>query len=110
MTYDLSGAGRIKTERERQIWDEGWTPEHDDQHVNGELAIAGACYARHAVTHPYMADIPAYRNALPPDDWPWDAKWWKPKQPQADLVRAGALMAAEIDRLERAIVAKARVS
>ena len=98
MMTEFDGANRILTERKRQIWDEKWDDEHDDQHRNGELAIAGACYARHAATFPYT-DIQAYRSAPPPPDWPWDAEWWKPKQPQRDLVRAGALMAAEIDRI-----------
>lgn len=33
--------------------------------------------------------------------WPWAVRWWKPKDPIRDLVRAGALIAAEIDRLQR---------
>ena len=109
MTNDYTGAHRILRERERQVWDEGWSDEHDDQHFRGEMAIAGACYACHAATFPYRADIQAYRNAPPPPDWPWEAKWWKPRQPQHDLVRAGALIAAEIDRIERSIVARVSV-
>jgi hypothetical protein len=36
-------------------------------------------------------------------DWPWDASWWKPSNdPVRNLVKAGALIAAEIDRLQRA--------
>ena len=34
-------------------------------------------------------------------DWPWAKKWWKPSDdPVRNLVKAGALIAAEIDRLE----------
>ncbi|MCM0757438.1 hypothetical protein M7775_02505, partial [Sporomusa sphaeroides DSM 2875] len=40
-----SGIELIAAERQRQISQEGWTPEHDDQHANGELALAAACYA-----------------------------------------------------------------
>lgn len=37
-----------------------------------------------------------------PREWPWDASWWKPSpDPIANLVKAGALIAAEIDRLQR---------
>lgn len=33
--------------------------------------------------------------------WPWDAKWWKPKNTRRDLVRAGALIVAELERMDR---------
>jgi hypothetical protein len=33
--------------------------------------------------------------------WPWEDKWWKPKDRRRDLVRAGALIVAEIERLDR---------
>jgi hypothetical protein len=36
----------------------------------------------------------------PPPNWPWDAKWWKPSVDHVrNLVKAGALIAAEIDRM-----------
>lgn len=96
----IDGVQMISTERARQKWDEGWTPEHDDEHDGAEMAAAAACYARHAVSGTYQ-DAEAYQNAPPPDGWPWAAEWWKPKNPQRDLVRAGALCAAEIDRIDR---------
>ncbi len=91
----------IMAERERQISQEGWTPEHDDNHGNGELAIAAACYARFAADTAYLGGN-ATRRLSPPKDWPWDHEWWKPHASIHDLVRAGALIAAEIDRLRRA--------
>ncbi|HCE9784511.1 TPA: hypothetical protein NH348_003290 [Pseudomonas aeruginosa] len=33
--------------------------------------------------------------------WPWDEEWWKPKSARENLVRAGALVLAEIERLDR---------
>ena len=42
---EQSGIERIAAERQRQIEQEGWTAEHDDGHVNGELAMAAALYA-----------------------------------------------------------------
>jgi hypothetical protein len=36
--------------------------------------------------------------------WPFDGSWLKPKSAREDLVRAGALIAAEIDRLDRVAV------
>lgn len=95
---------RIESERDRQVWDEKWTPEHDDEHDKGELAIAAACYAHHAATVTYLDNFDVYRSTPAPANWPWEAKWWKPKQPQRDLIRAGALIAAEIDRIERRII------
>jgi len=91
------GAVAIVAERERQLTAEGWAPEHDDQHATGQLAAAGVCYAiRHA------SGVPIGRPSdETPDWWPWDAEWWKPKSLRADLVRAGALLAAELDRERR---------
>lgn len=88
----MNGIESIAAERQRQIEIESWTPEHDDGHADGELADAAACYARDHGT--------AFRTH-PPKSWPWHRDWWKPKDRRADLVRAGALIAAEIDRLDR---------
>lgn len=100
----MNGAELIAAERQRQITDEGWTPEHDAEHVQGELALAGACYA-----------WPPPRPLDVKKAWPWDREWWKPTIPAhgaksnaqewqdariRDLVKAGALIAAEIDRLQ----------
>lgn len=82
----------IADERQRQISAEGWTPEHDDEHDTGELARAAACYALSA----------GGRLATVITQWPWDRKHWKPKSPREDLVRAGALILAEIERIDRA--------
>jgi hypothetical protein len=88
--FPTGGVAQIAEERQRQITDEGWTPEHDDEHSNDELACAAAAYA--------MSDDKEMVEML----WPWQRQWWKPKDRKRDLVRAGALIAAEIDRLERA--------
>jgi hypothetical protein len=100
----MNGAELITTERQRQIDVEGWTPEHDDGHEEGELAAAACCYA-------YQAFSPLIAETTPLEDeeiinslWPawWDIKWWKPSpDPIRNLVKAGALIAAEIDRLQR---------
>ncbi len=92
-----TGIVLIAKERERQIDQEDWTPEHDDEHGDGSLALAAATYAMHGAGIP----LQHLNNSPVPAMWPWDAKWWKPKDPIRDLVRAGALIAAEIDRLQR---------
>lgn len=109
-----SGAELIAEERLRQTQVEGWTAEHDDEHSGGEMVSAAVCYAVHAQgrawivannPRPDLGDgLKRYRGEEPPMgcDWPWDDEWWKPQDPIRDLVRAGALIAAEIDRLQRA--------
>lgn len=94
-----TGTELIDDERARQIAKEGWTPEHDDEHDEGELSRAAACYATPTDHRRYYASADPMTD--PPADWPWDPEWWKPKDRIRDLVRAGALIAAEIDRLQR---------
>lgn len=89
------GAKMIANERERQIAQEGWTAEHDEGHATGELIEAAECYLR---TDHYSAE--QSRRAAPVN-WPWESTAWKPTTRVRDLVKAGALIAAEIDRLLR---------
>jgi hypothetical protein len=96
----------IAAECLRQVESEGWSPEHDDQHTDGSLARAAACYAVHAGNHQDLAllvGLPAYRD-IRPFGWPWAQEWWKPKDPRRDLVRAGALIVAEIERMDRELL------
>ena len=102
-------ASDVLAERERQKSAEGWTPDHDDEHGNGELARAAACYAHAAGLNPsaraFLEDAPDYAGehmVITRRLWPWDRSWWKPKDRRRDLVRAGALIIAEIERLDRA--------
>ncbi len=98
----------IAAERERQVARENWSPEHDDQHTGGELALAAACYAiasvrgMNANRYGNRADwIRGFINNV----WPWSASWWRPSgdlNRRRDLEKAGALIAAEIERLDRA--------
>lgn len=82
----------IRAERLRQINAEGWTAEHDDEHNNGEMALAAGCYAVHDHYPGYVENM-----------WPWDSTWWKPTPDdrRRELVKAGALIVAEIERLDR---------
>lgn len=115
-----SGAFRIAKERDRQKHVEGWTAEHDQEHDRFELTRAAICYARRATA--LEESVPQFdkmndgtRVVRLPADWPvnWHPEWWKPEPRvqgdrapligRADSVRmlekAGALIAAEIDRL-----------
>ncbi|WP_019106216.1 hypothetical protein [Pantoea ananatis] len=92
----VSDAGNdVLAERHRQQTVEGWKTKHDDQYQFNELAIAGALYALNA-----HDSSPAHFKS-PPSHWPWNAEWWKPKSPRKDLVRAAALIIAEIERIDR---------
>ena len=91
--WQASGAERdVIAERRRQVSVEGWSAEHDDQHAKGEMAAAAANYALNASD---------WRGQRVLSTWPWDYDWWKPKDRRRDLVRAAALIIAEIERLDR---------
>lgn len=81
----------VVAERRRQVEAEGWTPEHDDEHANGELALAAACYS--VTTYPQAVGLLGF--------WPWGMKWWKPTDRRRNLVKAAALILAEIERIDR---------
>lgn len=84
----------VIAERQRQRSVEGWTSEHDDGYSNGELAMAAICYINETGT--------VNRNGGKPWGWPWDASWWKPDARRRNLVKACALVLAEIERIDRA--------
>lgn len=90
----------IATERLRQQTGEGWTTEHDDQHDAGELAAAGAAYAVNAADQLYPHSQGDGNNEQP-IMWPWSGDWWKPTTPRRDLIKAAALIVAEIERIDR---------
>ncbi len=79
-----TGIELIAQERGRQIDEEGWSAEHDDSNAGGELADAAAAYAIGSETL-----------------WPW-SEGFKDYDNKHNLIRAGALIAAELDRLIRA--------
>lgn len=79
----------IAAERVRQIEKEGWTTDHDDAYVAGEMAAAAACYAIGRTTD---------RGIDSARIWPWDLRWWKPGSPHRNCVKAGALLVAELAR------------
>lgn len=100
----MSVIEEIAAERARQIEVEGWTPEHDDKHGAGELPMAAAAYASVASAQARGATANEFTAGMMIDEgeWPWSADWWKPKDARQNLVRAAALVVAEIERLDRA--------
>ena len=116
-----TGIELIGKERTRQIEEEGWTAEHDANHINGELAMAAACYA--ATKKIYVFNDKYVQLIEFEDPFPFESKWDRrfrcepvknlrgnripdpsryTKENRIDLlIKAGALIAAEIDRLNR---------
>jgi hypothetical protein len=118
----MNGAERISAERKRQIDVEGWSPEHDDEHGDRSLLFAAICYAAPVpvfVKHEFV-DSTVFKDPWPKTwAWHWDKRHrsgertrpggYLPdpstysREERIDLLaKAGALIAAEIDRLERA--------
>lgn len=106
----LSGAEAIVVERWRQITVEGWGSEHDAQLDQGELIAGAVAYA-----------LNAWGQIDPARWWPFNPDRFKPADPSVagrirDLVKAGAMIASEIDRLadlaladaEQAVIGDAR--
>lgn len=95
-----TGIQIIADERQRQVVEEGWTSEHDDQHTNRELVRAAVCYAE----ADQQGVVNEYGDTLVESGyWPfaWDQFKPSPGDPIRDLAKAGALIAAEIDRRQR---------
>lgn len=110
---ETQAAKDVLAERDRQKSAEGWSLEHDDEHKTGDLAKAAACYALAASYDDFARDARRPNEKLTREWtngryteirslWPWDWGWWKPKDRRRDLVRSGALILAEIERLDRA--------
>ncbi|WP_197707205.1 hypothetical protein [Pseudoalteromonas piscicida] len=110
----VNGALLITRERNRQLIEEGHSTEQDDQYKNGALAMAGIVYATVASVSPELRE--EYRQVFKQGQrvhhWPWDGS--NPKlEPKDDLesrikelTKAGALIAAEIDKLQRKLRAQ----
>ena len=94
----------VAAERRRQIGAYDWTPEHDDEHDGGELAAAACSYALAAADklHPLSQGDGNFSPDNLPPAWPWEPASFKPGEPRRMLVKAGALILAEIERLDRA--------
>lgn len=100
-----TGIEIITDERNRQITKKGYNSEHDDLHDKGELALAASCYAipEDKVFQSFNAEghlnfmAKMSRNMY----WPFELSFWRPGKRIRELAKAGALIAAEIDRLQR---------
>ena len=102
LPYGSQAALDVLAERARQL-KIGWSPDHDDGHHPGDLADAGISYGIHAVKnlHRLAHSGRVHTAGDKPRRWPWGCENWKPKDPRRDLVRAAALIIAEIERMDR---------
>ncbi len=104
-----SGAELILEERQRQVEQEGHTSTHDDKYNKGVLTMAAITYATAATSSPYLRN--QFRTCAevnkPLRHWPWEMSYLKlgcdddHSSRIRELTKAGALIAAEIDKLQR---------
>ncbi|WP_425530235.1 hypothetical protein [Acinetobacter baumannii] len=91
----------------------GWTSEHDDKYEQNELVRAASCYVDHVVSRGWVYNSKDFGPEVYMDEdaagwWPFADTFWKPKSPRQDLVRAAALLIAEIERLDREVKAESK--
>jgi hypothetical protein len=89
--YRSSAITSIREERGRQRFTEGFSVERDDLYKEDELVQAAARYLLHG--RGLASGIE--------DAWPWSETWWKPSYVRRNLVKAAALIVAEIERIDR---------
>ena len=93
-----TGIELIAEERQEQIEKHNWTPEHDDGHRYGELVKVAAILAVNG-TDAIVEDNDDYSTGE--DVWGLEDKLSGDETAIHRLAVAGALIAAEIDRLQR---------
>ena len=97
----------IHDERESQIFGHGFDRAGDDQYTKNQLPLAAAAYLVHGTRAVRCrAEFADGQTHLVPDAWPhdWDTLHFKPSSEdrRRDLVKAAALVVAEIERIDRA--------
>lgn len=97
----MSGIERIEVARIRQISHHGYEAAHDDTHTNGELAAAAEAYLSAYGLHCKGFCVEAMDGT--PLLWPFEYEAWRWDSGNMihNLERAGAFIAAEIDRIQR---------
>lgn len=99
-SYGPAALSDVIQERLDQHIRKNFTPERDDHYMKGELARAAGSYA--SIAGNAIERGASDTSNMLTTDWPFDRAWWKPTTPRRDLVKAGALILAEIERLDRA--------
>ncbi|MGR6845184.1 hypothetical protein [Acinetobacter baumannii] len=107
--YSSQAVKDVLNERERQIQIKGWTNEHDDVYSKNGLSRAAVSDPSNVIHRGWTflaKPFWLYQSEDAPEYWPLDDCYWKPKSPRQDLVRAAALLTAEIDRRDREVKAE----
>jgi len=79
-----------------------YSAKYDDEHDNEELAAAAASYATHVYYNSNLEYNPYEEFADDvPEIWHFDRSKWHPTTPRGDLIKAAALILAEIERMDR---------
>lgn len=93
----------VAKERTRQIVEKGYTREHDDEHTDGSIADAAACYAS---THDMLRYAQPWGQTKMVHGvvWRWSPKYFKKNEHdrKQQLIIAAAFINAEYDRIVRA--------
>ncbi len=97
-----AGVRAIADERRRQVEIERFSPATDAEYSKGELAKAALAYVQLAAMDLAAGGRDHIATGSPPACWPWHRLWWKPRDARRDLVRAGALIAAQLDVIDTA--------
>jgi hypothetical protein len=97
--------GELLNERRRQVEGEGWTHASDDRQTDGQLAYAATAYVFSAAYQQGVA--PKNHEDGPLAWWPFPLQHFRGDDTsRRALVKAGALIIAEIERLDRAAAAQ----
>lgn len=98
---ERDAARDVLAERRRQVEAEGYDQEHDDAHPNEEIAAYAALYAMPPTARDWPASETGYGETFGAALCPVD---WTPKfgDRRRELVKAAALLLAEIERIDRA--------
>lgn len=92
----------IQAERRRQVMEKGYTIEHDDSHVNDELAALACFYVMPPAAREWDATETGYGatwgEAILPHNWSARGR----EDRIQELAIAGAVLVAELSRLLRA--------
>ena len=104
-----AGSQLILEERNRQISQEDYSAVRDDDYKKGTLAMAAITYATVATSSPNLRELFRERSIQnePINHWPWESQYLRVSVDDChssrirELTKAGALIAAEIDKLQR---------
>ncbi len=101
----------VLCKRERQRKYHGFDATHDDKYKDDEFVRAAICYliigSKNKDTGKVNTADEVYESMVNPNSldetniWPWDLKWWRPKDKRSNYIKAISLLVAEVERMDR---------